>query len=264
MQTTFTTFSCGPMFYTSQVSDIADRTWELARASMDSMGAGFLIVEVDANNRIRVLPYNLSLREFYNEIGVGKEDQQMIRYIDSVTDPSTWLYTEDRWETSQAPYFPSTAKIGDIGFTYGKKHWYATASDAGKLNYDGSMVSENNYMYGYYSEADGKFLQDGITLKFAFDTALDTEGVEFYRVRIEKENGDPMYFFKSNKQGMTEFAEIDSRYFTGRIIKNITIDTPVIVDGLTVGETYKVTVQAINFFHVKSKNVITKTFTYNG
>jgi predicted phage tail protein len=63
---------------------------------------------------------------------------------------------------------------------------------------------------------------------------------------------------------MTEFAEIDSRYFTGRIIKNITIDTPVIVDGLTVGETYKVTVQAINFFHVKSKNVITKTFTYNG
>lgn len=266
MQTTFTTLSCGPVFYNSQASDIADRNWELARPTMDTMGSSFLIVEVDANNRIRILPYNLALRQFFTELGSGKEDQQMIRYIDSVTDPSTWLYTEDRWDedAGDKPHFPANAQVGNIGFTVGEKHYYATSADAGKLNYDGSTVVENNYMYGYYSESEGKFLKDGITLKFAFDTALDNEGVEFYRIKLEKANGDPMYFFKSNKQGMTEFAEIDSKYFTGRTIKTITINTPVIVDGLTVGESYKITIQAFDTFHRQSSNTITKTFTYNG
>ncbi len=266
MQTTFTTLSCGPIFYTSSIADVAGRPFEIQRSNLDSMGSSFLIVEVDANNRIRILPYNLALRQFFTELGSGKEDQQLIRYIDSVVDPSTWLYTQDRWDddAGDKPHFPASAQVGDIGFTVGKKHYYATSADAGNKNYDDSAINAGTYLYGYYSATEDKYLKDGITLKFAFDSALDNEGVEYYRVKLEDSNGNQKYFFKSDKQGMDEYACIDSRYFMGRTIKTVTINTPVIVGGLTVGETYKITVEAFDTFHRLSSNSITKTFTYNG
>lgn len=63
--------------------------------------AQMLIVEADAEMRVRVYPYDLITENFF----------PMTWKIDSAWDPKSYLYTDARYKTTVAPYFEDDAKI---------------------------------------------------------------------------------------------------------------------------------------------------------
>lgn len=63
--------------------------------------AQMLIVEADAEMRVRVYPYDLITENFF----------PMIWKIDSAWDVKSYLYTDKRYKTGAAPYFADDAKI---------------------------------------------------------------------------------------------------------------------------------------------------------
>lgn len=67
----------------------------------DDKAAQMLLVEADADMRVRIYPYDLITDNFF----------PMIWKIDSAWDPKTYLYTEERYKTDAAPYFSNDAKI---------------------------------------------------------------------------------------------------------------------------------------------------------
>ncbi len=74
--------------------------------------AQMLIVEADAEKRVRIYPYDLITSNFF----------PYVWKIDSAWAPETFLYTDKRYKTSVAPYFGSEARavISDLkadGFT---------------------------------------------------------------------------------------------------------------------------------------------------
>ena len=68
--------------------------------------AQMLIVEADADMRVRVYPYDLISGNFF----------PMTWKIDSAWDPKSYLYTDARYKTTDAPYFDENAKavISDV------------------------------------------------------------------------------------------------------------------------------------------------------
>lgn len=63
--------------------------------------AQMLIVEADADNRVRVYPYDVITGNFF----------PFVWKIDVPSDPSTFLYTNKRYKTSACPYFDADTKI---------------------------------------------------------------------------------------------------------------------------------------------------------
>lgn len=92
--------------------------------------AQFYIIEVDENNRVRVLPFNILTGKFFTRQTEGKPDEQLIWYIPTPSDPDTFTYTRDRWTDSAPPYFDDdaaiTAKVTAngtrVGFTFPQAH----------------------------------------------------------------------------------------------------------------------------------------------
>ena len=70
--------------------------------------AQFYIMEVDENNRVRVLPFNILTGKFFTRQTEGKPDEQLIWYIPTPSDPDTFTYTRDRWTDSAPPYLMMT------------------------------------------------------------------------------------------------------------------------------------------------------------
>ena len=240
MQTEFTSLSCGPVFYSCNTSDIGNARVDNIYGDYDSYGAGFLIVEVDAAGRIRILPYNLADRDFYHDTATGQEDKQLIRYIEDVTDKETWLYTEERWETSAAPYFEEGSKIHD-GISFG---------------------------YDTYKAQDGSY-PSGITIKFDFDVASDDDCIEYYQIFIyDKETGEKINFHSldvQKKHVLDDFMFQTSRYYLPQVYEWLPFESNVIEDGdLVVGRTYVIDVEAVDAFHKYSTNKLTKEFVFEG
>ena len=78
----------------------------------DNIAAQMLIVEADADMRVRIYPYDLITSNFF----------PFTWEIDSAWDVDSYLYTDARYKTTLAPYFEDTAKavISDVkedGFT---------------------------------------------------------------------------------------------------------------------------------------------------
>ena len=190
------------------------------------------------------MPYNNALREFYTELATGKEDQQLVYYIEDAADKSSWIYTEERYETADKPYFEEGASIRNISF--GWKNWYIGDYDNEK--------GENVY------------LQDGITIKFDFDTACDSEGIELYRIRIRnKETGEYVYFHERvpSKHSLRDYTYCSSRYYTAQVYDWPPFESmPIQKTDLIEGKTYVIEVYAIDTFHVESDTPITAEFVY--
>ncbi len=67
----------------------------------DDKAAQMLIVEADAQNRVRIYPYDLITSNFF----------PFTWKIDSAWDPQSFLYTDARYKTTETPYFEPDAKI---------------------------------------------------------------------------------------------------------------------------------------------------------
>ncbi len=76
----------------------------------DDQAAQYYIVEVDANNTVRILPYNLLTDSFFRTPANTDGDAQLIYTIKNPSDKSGFLYT-DRESKAEAPYFAKDAAL---------------------------------------------------------------------------------------------------------------------------------------------------------
>ena len=182
VQTAFTSIDTGSVSYMANISQnkfdgVGNKRLSAVSSPHTSASGGMQVIEVDANNRMRVMPYNLASRKFYNAMGENS-DEQLIYYIENPSDPSTWLYKkagsmyaaegESREERSANPYFEESAQIKDVCVT-----------------------------------------QDSID--FRFPHALDDDGVEGYTIIVKDAEGNSIiaepvsseYYLENNAKEMT-------------------------------------------------------------
>jgi 3',5'-cyclic AMP phosphodiesterase CpdA len=100
-QDSYTLVGAGTLNYFEMERDIGDNTVpEGARNA-----AQYLIVEGDAANRVRIMPYNILTDGFMKTAATPDGDQQLVWQIDDVTDACSFTYTSARKKTDGAPWF---------------------------------------------------------------------------------------------------------------------------------------------------------------
>ena len=97
-QAHFTSLGTGTLSYFEL--DEFDKTYGTVPPNAHN-AAQMLIVEADAQNRVRVYPYDLITRNFF----------PMVWKIDTPHDPDSFTYTNARRKNGVAPYFPQRAAI---------------------------------------------------------------------------------------------------------------------------------------------------------
>ena len=107
-QSRYTMFGTGTLRYFEMERDLStDVTPEGCGEA-----AQFLLVEVDAQNRVRVLPYNLITGDFFKTTATtGDPEEQLVYFIENPGDRRTYPYTAARKKTDAAPRFAPEAKI---------------------------------------------------------------------------------------------------------------------------------------------------------
>ncbi len=100
-QNSYTQVGAGTLNYFEMERDIGDNTVpEGARNA-----AQYLIVEVDAANRVRIMPFNILTNSFMRTPASTDGDRQLIWQINDVRDKKTFAYTSARKKTDGAPWF---------------------------------------------------------------------------------------------------------------------------------------------------------------
>lgn len=113
-QNSYTTIGTGTMKYFEMERDITKSTVPAGAEN----AAQYHIVEVDANNRVRVLPFNILTGDFFRTPATTDDpDKQLIFQIDKPSDPSTYVYTSARKSLAGVPWFREGAKIQVSGIT---------------------------------------------------------------------------------------------------------------------------------------------------
>ena len=103
-QKDYTLFGTGTLAYFEMASGMSTGT----KPVNGDQAAQFYIVEVNKDNQVRVLPYNLLTDDFFK---TADGSQQLIYQIDDLKDKTTWKYTDARKDASEAPYFEEGAEI---------------------------------------------------------------------------------------------------------------------------------------------------------
>ena len=104
----YTQLGAGTLNYFEMERDIGDNT--VPEGSRNA--AQFLIVEVDAQNRVRILPYNLLTDDFFRTpANTDEPDKQLIWQLDNVTNPKEFAYTSARKRTTGLPCFDRGAAV---------------------------------------------------------------------------------------------------------------------------------------------------------
>lgn len=78
--------------------------------------AQFIIVEVFADNSVKLMPFNLLTHDFFRD--TGSSGGKIEWYIDAPSDKSTFRYTDTRYKTADKPAFPAgtpDAVIAEVG-----------------------------------------------------------------------------------------------------------------------------------------------------
>ena len=112
-QNSYTTIGTGTMKYFEMEDDIGDETVPAGSEN----AAQYHIVEVDADNRVRVQPFNILTGEFFKTPSTTDDpDTRLIYQIDVPSDPTTYVYTSARKKTATAPYFDKgvIVRVGDL------------------------------------------------------------------------------------------------------------------------------------------------------
>ncbi len=106
-QNSYTQVGASTLNYFEMERDIGDSTIPAGARN----AAQFLIVEVDAANRVRILPYNLLTDDFMKTPASTDGDKQLIWQINDVCNPMTFAYTSARKKTDGAPWFTEDAAV---------------------------------------------------------------------------------------------------------------------------------------------------------
>lgn len=106
-QNSYTQVGAGTLNYFEMERDIGDNTVpEGARNA-----AQYLIVEVDAANRVRIMPFNILTDDFMKTPASTDGDKQLIWQIDDVCDTASFAYTSARKRTDGAPWFEAADEV---------------------------------------------------------------------------------------------------------------------------------------------------------
>lgn len=239
-QKDFTVVHAGSVYYCTDSSDLEDRNYQLYHPDTQAAVAGCNIVEVDANGRVRILPYNIVGRSFYTETGTGKHDVQLIRYIECAGDKNTWLYTESNNDKKEIPYFENTAKINQIEI------------------FDDNTTKTNGDVI--FPAGERQYL------RFNMDSACDNDGIEAYKMYVYKKSDNKMIRFKQlfgSQWKETDFMYLNSKYYATPIPKSFSVIASGL-EHLEAGEQYEIQIYAIDMYHNISKNKLTCLFTFDG
>lgn len=105
-----------------------------------SRSAQYTIVEVDAQNRVRMLPFNILTEDFIKTPSTTDDPAKaLIRQIDKPSDPSTFVYTAARKKTAGTPWFADGAAIT-----------VDAAADTATVTFD--RAEDNECVYAYAIE----------------------------------------------------------------------------------------------------------------
>ena len=100
-QNSYTQIGTGTLNYFEMERDIGDETVPAGARN----AAQYLILEVDADNRVRVMPYNILTEDFMRTAATTDGDRQLIWQIDDLHDTHAFAYTSARKKTDGAPWF---------------------------------------------------------------------------------------------------------------------------------------------------------------
>lgn len=84
--------------------------------------AQFYIVEADAENRVRILPYDILTENFF----------PCIREIEKPSEPDTFVYTDKRYLTTVKPHFADNAKV-----------WTEKTEDGIQITFNQAEITED-------------------------------------------------------------------------------------------------------------------------
>lgn len=107
-QSGYTLVGTGTLNYLEMEDDIGDNT--VPEGSENA--AQYTIVEVDANNRTRLLPYNILTNDFFKTpTQTDDPDAQLIYFVEKPSDRSAHAYTAARKKTNGKPWFDDGASV---------------------------------------------------------------------------------------------------------------------------------------------------------
>lgn len=186
-QKNYTLFGTGTLAYFEMTTGM---TYGTIPPGADQ-AAQFYIVEISADNRVRVLPYNLLTDDFFK---TADGTQQLVYEINDLKDKSTWAYTDARAEASAVPVFAENAQItvGKVTSFTAEITFPQAADDDCVYSYNivctsaGGEKKEFNYFSEYYFEPMPE------TLTFTLSTLeADTEyTVDVYPVDVFGKKGE--------------------------------------------------------------------------
>ncbi len=107
-QNNYTQLGTGTLNYFEMERDIGDNTVPAGSRN----AAQYLIVEVDAHNRVRIQPYNILTDDFFKTpSNTDDPDKQLLWQIDDVFDTANYAYTSSRKKLATVPYFEENAAV---------------------------------------------------------------------------------------------------------------------------------------------------------
>ncbi len=133
-QNSYTQLGTGTLKYFEMERDIGDNTVPEGSGN----AAQYLIVEVDAANRVKVMPYNILTDDFMKTPSNNDDpEKQLVYFIEKPSDPQTYAYTSARKKTATVPEFDNDTKIN------------AELSDDGSVSVTFEQAKDDICVYGY-------------------------------------------------------------------------------------------------------------------
>lgn len=137
-QKKYTLFGAGTLAFFEMERDISDNTVP-PRADE---AAGYLMVEVDKDDNVRVKPYNILTGAFYRSPRTdSKTNEELVYQINTPSDRTAFVYTKRRSWTDPAPQFDSDAVVS------------VSAQTQDSLTVSFPQAKSSTCVYGYRVEA---------------------------------------------------------------------------------------------------------------
>ncbi len=188
-QKDYTLFGTGTLAYFEMASGM---TYGTIPPNADS-AAQYYIVEVTEGNSLRVLPFNLLTEDFFK---TPDGSRQLVYEIPSVTDKSTWLYTDARRAEAAAPAFKQGDKPEMSNVThFGAEISIPQASDDDCVySYNIVCKSESGKetQFNYFSEYYFEPIPQKLTFKLSGLASGTKYTVSVYPVDVFGKKGEPI------------------------------------------------------------------------
>ncbi len=187
----FTMLGTGTLAYFEMESDMTEKT-----VPNDASNAGqYYIIEVDAKNSVRILPYNLVKNDFFrNPANKNSKDEQLIYTIPKPTDPATFHYTAKRAESATEPEFPNGAEL----------RLYHITSSSVRLVFPSAL--DDSCIYGYRAVC---ISPDGTHYEFS-------RYARYYIEPLPEEQNIPISGLRSGTEYTVELYPINVWYKEGK------------------------------------------------